>query len=162
MPDYPHHLPGFDYRGFHRYSLTFCTFERRKHFAEKAHVDLALQQILRATEQEKFSLPVYCFMPDHLHLLAEGAEDSADLKAFIARAKQFSGFYFKKATGERLWQRYGFERVLRSDETTPIVTAYIIGNPVRAGLVSHPEEYPFWGSTMYSREALLDYLAWAG
>ncbi|HYN10753.1 MAG TPA: hypothetical protein VES67_25440 [Vicinamibacterales bacterium] len=36
-----------------------------------------------------------------------------------------------------------FERVLRHDEATPQVIAYILENPVRAGLVQDPAEYPF-------------------
>ena len=67
-------------------------------------------------------------MPDHLHLLVEGLTDGADCRAFIQRAKQFSGFYFKKAHGKRLWQRYGFERVLRNDEFMLSVARYILEN----------------------------------
>ncbi|HYN07104.1 MAG TPA: hypothetical protein VES67_06915 [Vicinamibacterales bacterium] len=35
---------------------------------------------------------------------------------------------------------------------------YIILNPVKAGLVSTPADYPFWGSGSHSREALLKLL----
>jgi hypothetical protein len=61
-----------------------------------------------------------------------------------------------------LWQRYGFERVLRSDEATPIVARYTIANPVRAGLAQSPADYPFWGSFLYTREQLLEYIERAG
>jgi REP element-mobilizing transposase RayT len=37
-------------------------------------------------------------MPDHLHLLVEGTHEDSDLKAFVARAKQYSGFYFRQQT----------------------------------------------------------------
>jgi hypothetical protein len=36
-----------------------------------------------------------------------------------------------------------------------------VKNPVRAGLVSSPLDYPFWGSLVYSREELLAYISWA-
>jgi hypothetical protein len=36
---------------------------------------------------------------------------------------------------------------------------YIINNPVRAGLVADVRDYPFWGSSVYSREALLEYIS---
>jgi len=33
---------------------------------------------------------------------------------------------------------------------------YILANPVRAGLVSHPSEYPYLGSSRYSIKELLE------
>ena len=97
-------------------------------------------------------------MPDHLHMLVEGLEDRSDCRDFIKRAKQYSGFYFTRARGEKLWQRYGYERVLRNDEATLDVARYILRNPVRAGLVSDPRGYPFLGSDRYSLEEILDAL----
>ena len=66
-----------------------------------------------------------------------------------------SGFYYQKQFGERLWQRYGYERTLRSQDETLAVAKYIVGNPVRAGLVENPEHYPFSGSETYSLAAIL-------
>ena len=94
-------------------------------------------------------------MPDHVHLLIAGTSETADCKRFIALAKQYSGFYYKKQHRRRLWQRYGFERVLRNDEATLAVARYIIENPVRAELVSDPRDYPFLGSAVYSLEEIL-------
>jgi REP-associated tyrosine transposase len=96
-------------------------------------------------------------MPDHLHLLVEGETTGSDCKRFIARSKQYSGYYFAQQFGVRLWQRYGFERVLREDEPTNVVTRYILENPVRAGLSARVSECPFVGSLKYERNALIDY-----
>jgi putative transposase len=158
MSRYPRHLRGFDYRGFHRYFLTFCTHERVPHFTSPAHVELVCEQIQRTCREEDFAGIAYCFMPDHLHLLVEGQREDADLKRFIRNAKQYSGFHFKQQTGRRLWQRYGYEHVLREEEDTMKIAYYIIANPVRAGMVSSPADYPHWGSLVYSREELLEYI----
>ena len=158
MPHYPHHLPSFDYKGFHRYFLTFCTHERVHYFARAESVHIVLSQILRTRTSQGFTLTAYCFMPDHLHLLLEGVRPEADLKAFVSRAKQSSGYHFKRETGHRLWQRYGYERVLRAEETTLEVIRYIIENPMRAGLTQDAAAYPFWGSEVYTREELIDYV----
>ena len=97
-------------------------------------------------------------MPDHLHLLIEGLAEaeSSDCRRFISRAKQFSGYHYAKAFGHRLWQRYGFERVLRDDEATLVVARYILENPLRAGLVGRIEDYPFAGSRVYSLAEILE------
>ena len=42
------------------------------------------------------AFPVYCFMPDHLHILAEGRDQGSDLKKFISVFKQRTSFNFKK------------------------------------------------------------------
>ena len=95
-------------------------------------------------------------MPDHVHLLVEGVRATSDGRRFIAGAKQLSGFHFRRTFGEPLWQRYGYERVLRSDEQTLSVARYILDNPLRAGLVASVRDYPFIGSEVYSRDALVD------
>jgi putative transposase len=152
----PGHLKSFDYRGLHRYSLTFCTDYRRSIFVDAGAVTLVHQQILRAAAQEHFAVIAYCFMPDHLHLLIEGLDDNADGLRFIKLAKQYSGFYYSQANRHKLWQRYGFEHVLQEDELTLVVTRYILRNPVRAGLVDDPRKYPFLGSETHSLEHLLE------
>jgi putative transposase len=155
----PNHLKTFDYSGLHRYFLTFCTHERRRIFVTSDVVDDLLSQIQRAADAEGFAILAYCFMPDHLHILIEGEVDHADGRRFIARAKQLSGFYYSQKFRETLWQRYGFERVLRNDEATLSVARYIVENPLRAGLVAAPAEYPFSGSTRYSLKEILEAIA---
>jgi len=44
----PPHLKAFDYTGFYRYSLTFCTDRKRALFRDEAVVKLVLLQISRA------------------------------------------------------------------------------------------------------------------
>jgi putative transposase len=155
----PGHLKTFDYRGLHRYSLTFCTDFRRRVFTDADNVELVKPQILRAAAQSGFAVVAYCFMPDHLHLLVEGLHDDADCLRFIKFAKQYSGFYFSQRHGQKLWQRYGFEHVLHDEELTLVVARYILANPVRAGLVKDPREYLFVGSEVYSLEELLEAVA---
>ena len=158
MPDYPKHLPGFSYIGRYRYSLTFCTFDRRQLFLDAGTATMTWGHILRAGKNNDIETVAYCFMPDHLHLIAEGVSETADLKRFIAGAKQVSGFEYAQANrGSRLWQRYGFEHVLRDDESTQRAVRYILENPVRAGLVEHPRDYPQIGSSVFTIEELLEY-----
>ena len=72
----------------------------------------------------------------------------------VRLAKQLSGHEYRRVTGGRLWQESYFDRTLRSDESLPDSIAYVIANPVRAGLAVKPEDYPHWGSGMWSREEL--------
>ncbi|MGE0445154.1 MAG: transposase [Vicinamibacterales bacterium] len=157
MHPYPQHARGFDYTGHHRYFLTFCTFNRAPHFTEADKVRLVESHLLRTVGESDFADLVHCFMPDHLHLAVEGRREDADLRSFTKRMKQFSGFYFKQAYGVPLWQRYGYEHVLRANEDTKSVVRYILQNPIRAHLVTEVREFRFFGSSEYSMAQLLEF-----
>ena len=152
----PGHLASFDYVGPHRYSLTFCAHNRDRLFSVADRVDLVWEQILRAAREQAGAIVAACFMPDHLHILIEMESESSDCLQFISRAKQFSGFLFKQRFGRSLWQRYSYDRVLRAEEQTLVVARYIFENPVRAGLVERPEDYPFSRSEKYTVRQVLE------
>jgi hypothetical protein len=86
----------------------------------------------------------------------EAQATDSDCRRFIARAKQLSGYHFQKLFGRRLWQRYGFERTLRSNDATWSVARYIVENPIRAGLVERVQDYPFLGSSVYTLNEIVD------
>jgi len=153
----PGHIQSFDYVGLYRYAFTFCCNSRQQWFQERDAVELVLLQIRRAASDEQFAIPAYCFMPDHLHLLIKGLSDVSNGLKFISRAKQFSGYYYKQRYQRTLWQRYGYEHVLRDDEDTRRVARYIFENPLRAGLVASPQNYPFLGSDTHSVNEILEY-----
>ena len=155
-PKHPEHLEKFEYVGPYSYFLTFCTAFRHHAFVDAERVDLVMRQIQRASTQEGFAITAYCFMPDHLHLLVEGTREQSDLRRFIKLAKQQSGFHYKRTFRNGLWQRYGFEHILRSDERALDVARYILDNPFRGGLCESIYEYPFMGSDAYSLEAIAE------
>ena len=158
MPEYPRHLATFDYVGAYAYFLTFCTFQRNRLFLTAESVAIVHEQILRVCDVHKFQIDAYCYMPDHLHLVVAAIGSDSNLKQFITRAKQSAAFYFKKEMQQKLWQRYGYERVLRNEDEKIAFIRYVIENPMRAKLAESPLDYPFWGSSTCSREELLEYL----
>ncbi len=155
----PERLDAIAYVGRWRYHLTACTHKRARHFINRESCESTLSQFLRVGREESFEVVVYCFMPDHLHAVVDGKSDSADFRRFVRLAKLRSGYWFSRATGARLWQEGYFDHVLREDEDLVALVEYVIGNPVRAHLVTTPAEYPYWGSQVYSREEVLDLVA---
>jgi len=155
--NYPRHLPGFDYLGCHQYFLTFCVDDRRPAFENTEAVALVWTQFLRAASIEGFAVIACCFMPDHVHLVVEGLEDHSDLKRYVSKSKQLSGYAYKQRYRKRLWQRYSYEHVLRAEESTRATIAYVLENPIRAGLAESVDEYPHLLSSVYGREELIEY-----
>jgi REP element-mobilizing transposase RayT len=82
-------------------------------------------------------------MPDHLHVLLKGANASSAFLPFMKLMRQRTAIFYRRLTGESLWQEGCFDRVLRPDDAPAAVARYMMENPVRAGLVSKPEDYPF-------------------
>jgi REP element-mobilizing transposase RayT len=83
-------------------------------------------------------------MPDHLHLLVSG-QDNSSLTDFVRHFKQLSGHQYKREYGAQLWQISYYDHVLRKEEDLLALARYIWDNPVRAGLVQDRSEYAFSG-----------------
>ena len=148
-------LNAFEYLGFYRYFLTICTLSRTRVFVDDQPVSLVVAHLSRTADDHGFSVIAYCLMPDHIHALIEGRHPAADFREFVRIFKQRSSFEWKRERGKPLWQRSYFEHVLRDDEDTIGVAKYILENPVRAGLVERPEDYPYLGSLTVSVRELL-------
>jgi putative transposase len=136
----------FDYLGKYLYFLTFCTHDRRCVFTRDDIVSTTWSQILRAAGECCFHISAHVAMPDHVHLLVEGTLVECDLWRFAALAKQYSAWAYKCQEGGRLWQPSYYDHVLRDEESELCFIRYIIENPVRAGLVQRPEDYPYLGT----------------
>jgi REP element-mobilizing transposase RayT len=148
-------LPTFEYKGVFGYFVTTNTCDRlpvlRGDVAQRC-VDVMLES---ASETE-FEVMAYCVMPDHVHLLAQGLDESSNLIRFVQRLKQVTGFEFKKAIGSPLWHRSYYDHVLRNEDDVHDVAAYIWHNPVKAGLVTSATDYPFSGPPVYLGASSLD------
>jgi putative transposase len=84
-------------------------------------------------------------MTTHLHLVLETREPN--LGHGMGRLLGDYARWFNRRHGREghLFMTPFFSRLLQSDEHVLAATVYVLGNPVRAGLCSHPSEWP-WGS----------------
>lgn len=146
----PPRAKSFDYLGFARYVVTAGTLDRRPWFAEPQHAHRIAAQIPQFFTPLGFEAIVYCVMPDHVHLLLEGTVPDADLRNAVSRWKQRTGYEWASRYGSRLWQPGYHDRVLREADDTCAVVAYILLNPVRAGLVHTAGDYPWTGSSRFT------------
>jgi len=101
-----------------------------------------------------FVVTAYSVNIDHVHLVMTGRRDDSDLIKWIGLWRQKTGYEYKRRTGTRLWQEGYWDRTLRADESVILAAVYTVANPVLAGLVKIPSEYPYSGSETYSMEEL--------
>jgi putative transposase len=139
----PIRLPKQRYIGRRAYFLTLCTRGRIPYFRSPRIARWLLENLLQIAAQHSFSLRAYCLMPDHLHVLLQGDSTWSDLLSFVKTFKHKTTFHFRAKTGKTLWQISFFDHILRTAEDLSETTEYILLNPVRAGLVQRPRDYPY-------------------
>ncbi|MFA5793817.1 MAG: transposase [Candidatus Brocadiia bacterium] len=102
-------------------------------------------ELLKEYSQKWFgSILAYCLMTNHVHLLIKPLQSESLSKIMQGVSlcyTQFSNKRYKK-TG-RLWESRYYSSVIDEEPYLWAVARYIEQNPVRAGLVKHPEDYPY-------------------
>jgi putative transposase len=153
--EHPRHpLPRPYYLGLGNYFLTICTAGRRTLFTGARLVNVLVTVMLEQFCRNEFSVDAYCFMPDHCHILAGSLSETCDLAQAVRAYKGVSATRARKLGVRNLWQRDYYEHILRSSESVNSVAAYIFANPVRAGLIKNPMDWPFSGSSVFEWKTL--------
>jgi len=155
----PPRAKSFEYLGFYRYLVTAGTCDRRPWFGDAQCARPIASQIPRFFGALEFDVVAFCIMPDHVHLLLEGKAPHADLCRAVSRWKQQTGYEWLSRKRGRLWQPGFHDRVLREADDTRAVVAYILQNPVRAGLVKRAGDYPWTGSARFTIAELAEHAA---
>ena len=89
----------------------------------------------------------YCLMPNHIHLIAVPKNsDSLRLSIGEAHRRYTRRINFRKGWRGHLWQGR-FSSFIMDEKYLLACTRYIELNPVRAGLVKNPENWP-WSSAL--------------
>ncbi len=85
----------------------------------------------------------YVIMPDHLHLFCAPRDETHSIEHWITFWKRS----FRRSLGAAAprFQAHGFPHRLRQSESYADKWNYVRLNPVRAGLVTHSDDWPFQG-----------------
>ena len=87
----------------------------------------------------------YVVMSNHVHLLALPLEPAASLTHWIKGVSARYAQRILNRTGGPFWQHESFDHWVRNSREYERILNYIEQNPVRAGLVNSPEQWP-WSS----------------
>jgi REP element-mobilizing transposase RayT len=127
--------------------VTFCT-DRRWVLPESVRA-IVLECCLHHNG-ERFDLRVAVVMPDHVHMIFtplanQRALETYSLAKIMDSVKGFSAHKINKKLGRkgRVWQPESFDHVVRSSESLDAKIAYLLENPVRAGMVGEWARYPW-------------------
>jgi putative transposase len=120
--------------------LTVCTKNREPWLANhQAHT--LLREIW--TSATAWLVGRYMLMPDHLHLFSTPGQPELPLENWAKYWKsQFSKQHPNRAWR---WQTDHWDTRLRREESYEEKWNYVVNNPVRRGLVTRSEDWPFQG-----------------
>ncbi len=120
------------------YFITICCTPRTTNQLATSKVWQAIEETLAIREANgDISCHLALAMPDHLHGLFRFPSPMPMTKVISA----FKGWLAKQCGIQ--WQRDFFDHRLRNVDSAAEKTKYIKMNPVRAGLVTHPEDWPY-------------------
>ena len=139
------HVPSFRLR-----SIVFFTaamFDRRPLLGEARPHEILRGIWERSAERNGWYVGDYLLMPDHVHFFAQPAPDSNLMCDWVRMWKSVSARQMMKALSVEapVWQDDYFDRYLRYAESYRQKCQYVRNNPVRAGLVQRPEDWPYQG-----------------
>jgi putative transposase len=128
--------------------ITFCTYQRWT-LPERAR-RIVLDACLRG-DSILFDLLAVVVMPDHTHLALVPrcqSDRTVSIAEIMQAIKGTSAHKINREFGRRgpVWQQESFDRALRQEQQVDQKIDYMLGNPVRAGLVRNPMDYPCFGA----------------
>lgn len=142
---YRRNLPHFE-KGGRAHFITFDTCLRWE--LPPLARDLVLEHCLH-DHKKKMQLYIAVVMPDHVHMifvpLENERQETFSFEEIVGAIKGASAHSVNKALERRghVWQDESFDHVVRHAESLEAKIAYVRENPVRKGLVSRPEDYPW-------------------
>ena len=132
---------------------TLPVFDRTKGWLTPAFHQRFRELMLHAAAREGLVCPVYCLMPDHVHLVWMGLRLDSDQINSMA----FLRTYLEPEISPARFQPQAQDEVLREKQRKRNAFAkvcfYIAANPVRAELIGGKEVWPFTSCVIpgYSR-----------
>ena len=121
-------------------------------FAAEADYQFFRDTLVKAADKYGLAIHAYVWMTNHVHLLATPGFDDSISKVFQSVGRcyvQYFNYTYKRSG--TLWEGRYRATVVDSERYLLTLMRYIELNPMRAGMVAVPEDYP-WSS--YRRNTL--------
>ena len=142
MPERPPRLERiFDCYDPPLYFVTFNTHQRRKVLAS-TEVHERFIAFARIGEAHNLAVGRYVLMPNHVHLFVQGTLDFILAQWVRLLKRDLSNAI---PVDRPHWQKGFFDHLIRNSESYAQKWEYVRDNPVRAGLVSNFEAWPYQG-----------------
>jgi len=137
------------------YLLTTVTYRWIPWFASPRAARTMCRALQELSEETDSVFLCWVVMPDHVHMLLQlGLEE---LPRLMRGLKGRSAVAVNRSVGRgrRFWAPGYHDRAIHKSENLRKVARYVIGNPLRAGLVEDIGQYPYWNAAWLAGSDLL-------
>ena len=121
-------------------------------FADEVDYQVFRDALIEAAKKHGLQIHAYVWMTNHIHLLATPQFENSISKVFQSLGRKYVQYFNNtyKRSGT-LWEGRYRATVVDSEQYLLKVMRYIELNPVRAGMVAHPADYP-WSSYAFNAQ----------
>jgi REP element-mobilizing transposase RayT len=155
------------------YYFTSVAHDRRPIFQTDKLKDIMVAALDEARRSADFLIFAYVIMPDHYHIITDSKREPSDTLRFLngISAKRILDYLkanaissleklkmFEKRRGYKysVWEHHPDTFLVTSESMLMQKVNYIHFNPVKAGLVEHPNDYLYSSSRIWNRRPLDD------
>ncbi len=132
VPGHPHHVTQ---RGVRRMDV----------FLQNSDYTDYLKLLSKSCKKAKTQVWAYCFMPNHIHLILVPADEDGLRAALGETHRKYTRMInFREDCRGHLWQER-FHSFAMDESYLMACARYVELNPVKAGLVKHPQDWK-WSS----------------
>jgi len=126
------------------YSLAMVTEGRVPYFNDFVVARCLINEMRRLHDNRQLESLAWVLMPDHLHWLLVLEHDNLSelMRLFKGASSQLINKQLQRQG--TFWQRGFYDHAIRKEEDLRVAARYIVGNPLRAGLVETIGDYPHW------------------
>ena len=134
IPNCPHHIVQ---RGHNRKAI----------FLQEADYQYYLENLLEWKLKLSIKIYAWCLMTNHIHIIAEPGPDETSISLMMKQINGRHTAYMNTLEGRSgsLWNGRFKASPVQREAYLVKCCHYVELNPVAAGIVNHPEEYP-WSS----------------
>ena len=163
---FSHYLPRLRREFYQADAVVFWTMpiahRARGWLSESFHAAFR-EMMLHTAMREGLLCPAYCLMPDHLHLVWMGLRRESDQR----NGAKFFRAQLSRCLVPARFERQAYDHVLKPEERqrhafSVACADYVLLNPLKAGLVKTPGDWPYLGAVVpgYPRLNPLDGEYW--
>ncbi|MEM7133274.1 MAG: transposase [Chloroflexota bacterium] len=145
--------------------ITQVVDRRMPIFNNESYMALLLQTLRDVKEIHPFNMVGYGFMPEHFHIMINPTGSSNFSKVMQSLKRNFT-LNYKELIGitapMKFWQKGFWDHVIRDDIDFERHLDYIHYNPVKHGLVTRPEEWPYSSFRHWrAKNMYIDHWGWS-
>jgi putative transposase len=150
-----HHAPKHYFVPNTLYMVTAATLHKRRLFNSYEKLKILEEALFDSAQMYGWELHAWALFPNHYHVVLRSPQNGISLKRLIQRLHSRTALAINtldKTPTRRVWYEY-WDTCLTYEKSYLARLNYVNNNPVRHGLVSQAEDYPFCSAAWFKAHA---------